>query len=787
MSSGSSWMWESKLFNSPLSRLVAAFVVFFVLAPVVLAPATGAATQQSDRSVTLLGGGWGHGIGMSQYGAFGRAEAGHSYEEILGFYYDNTTIATIADLKSSGDGTIAIESDDVDVDVEFDDLVDVRVAIAESLVLGPPTNAPVGWEITVVAADSEIGSATTSVSVAWDESSSRWSARTEQDGTNVDLCASREECRGNPLEFILGDEQEIVLTKVRRGGRTVYFKGKGRYDSFGHYRAGSIVLHPAEVAGPKGQATTECGSARSGQFCVIHGRLDMQQYLYGIDEVPLAWPMESLKAQAVAARSYALAKTLARQSNKGWKAPFDVYESVKDQNYIGWKHGRHCIDSESEWCEAVDATSNEIVVYRSDKTGQEQPYVVEAFYSSSNGGHTSEPRDVWANGKDLPYLRAKPDPYDNNTENPNNMKAFVYPVAQLSSWLNNYQASRPEQAQLKVGTVKSVTINAPASGRVSFAEVIIEGSDKTATMMDRYRCGPQGSSRQLCHRSTYGDGQGHYGYRFYNAIWRGCSNTAGCSPLKSSNFRVLTFNDLQAGTYYYDPVIWLLGERLTTGTSETTFSPDEPITRGQFATFLWRFAGKPTAELDGTLLFSDVEEDAYFTEPVRWLTDTGITTGTSETTFSPDEPITRGQFATFLWRFAGKPTAELDGTLLFSDVEEDAYFTEPVRWLTDTGITTGTSETTFSPDALVTRGQFATFLWRFAGKPEALGPDAAIPPHMRDYAPSIPVRAEMETEEYPPDDEETDADLTDTESSDGEAISDDIPDANASDDTDMTD
>ncbi len=174
------------------------------------------------------------------------------------------------------------------------------------------------------------------------------------------------------------------------------------------------------------------------------------------------------------------------------------------------------------------------------------------------------------------------------------------------------------------------------------------------------------------------------------------------------------FSDVPSGVYYETAVDWLVQEGITTGTSATTFSPDDPVTRGQMATFLWRYDGEPATVGSGP--FTDVLFGAYYFSAVLWLVQQGITTGTSATTYSPGDPVTRGQMAAFLWRYAGKPAPA--GASPFTDVSSDAYYAEAVAWLVGEGITTGTSATTFSPDDPVTRGQMAAFLWRYAGEPK---------------------------------------------------------------------
>ena len=169
------------------------------------------------------------------------------------------------------------------------------------------------------------------------------------------------------------------------------------------------------------------------------------------------------------------------------------------------------------------------------------------------------------------------------------------------------------------------------------------------------------------------------------------------------------FVDVPAGSYYEDAVNWAVENGITQGTDDTHFSPDDVCTRAQMVTFLWRAAGSPKVE-NGKNPFTDVKADAYYYDAVLWAVEKGVTSGTSATTFSPDATVTRGQTVTFLYRNAGSP--EVSGTMPFTDVEADAYYAKAVQWAVQQKITTGTSETTFSPMSDCTRGQIVTFLYR---------------------------------------------------------------------------
>ena len=170
------------------------------------------------------------------------------------------------------------------------------------------------------------------------------------------------------------------------------------------------------------------------------------------------------------------------------------------------------------------------------------------------------------------------------------------------------------------------------------------------------------------------------------------------------------FQDVPSDAYYFEAVNWAVANNVTNGTSETTFSPNVGCTRAQVVTFLWRAAGQPEPT-EGTNPFTDVKEGTYYYKAVLWAVEKGITNGTSETTFDPDETCTRGQIVTFLWRREGKP-APTGANNPFADVKPSAYFGSAVLWAVETGITNGTSETTFEPNEDCTRAQVVTFLWR---------------------------------------------------------------------------
>lgn len=174
-----------------------------------------------------------------------------------------------------------------------------------------------------------------------------------------------------------------------------------------------------------------------------------------------------------------------------------------------------------------------------------------------------------------------------------------------------------------------------------------------------------------------------------------------------------TFADVTADDYFYNAVKWAARKGITEGTDDTHFSPNDPITRAQAVTFLWRAAGSPKPT-GNALKFTDVESGSYYEKAVAWAIEKGITKGTTDTTFSPEAICNRAQIITFLARFAGVEDADTES--VFTDVPSTAYYAAAVKWAKDNGITDGTSETTFSPDIDCTRAQAVTFLYRLKVK-----------------------------------------------------------------------
>ena len=171
----------------------------------------------------------------------------------------------------------------------------------------------------------------------------------------------------------------------------------------------------------------------------------------------------------------------------------------------------------------------------------------------------------------------------------------------------------------------------------------------------------------------------------------------------------MSFTDVADKAYYRDAVEWAVENGITKGTTATTFSPNATCTRAQAVTFLWRAAGSPEPKTS-TMPFTDVNAGSYYYDAVLWAVENGITKGTSDTTFSPNMTCSRAQIVAFLWRSEKSPAAGTANP--FADVKSTAYYADAVLWAVKEDITKGTTNTTFSPDADCSRAQIVTFLWR---------------------------------------------------------------------------
>ncbi len=347
----------------------------------------------ANDSVTFYGAGWGHGVGISQYGIKSRSLAGHTASQMLGFYYPNTTLEHgwgVADLR--------ILLSTVEGGSRFRPRGPFEISIDGTVIY-----SSAGTDLFTVRLDGGI-----------------WTA-TNSGGANLCPAAG---CTGSVFRISTADGVAVETSATRRS-----------------YSHGQIEL----------------SKLSNSAYRAVLASLNLEDYLKGIAEVPASWPTEALRAQAIAARSYALNIASTRRADSGWTAPFDLYSTVYDQVYAG--NDKEAAPSSGPWLKAVADTSGQVLTYGG------QPALT--FYAASNGGYTEA--GGYAFRQDLPYLIPTPDPHTD--ADPFKSWSVTHSVASLSRWLNRY-------SDTSVGTLQgiSVTGNISPSGRINRATVHLTGS-----------------------------------------------------------------------------------------------------------------------------------------------------------------------------------------------------------------------------------------------------------------------------------------------------------------------
>ena len=199
---------------------------------------------------------------------------------------------------------------------------------------------------------------------------------------------------------------------------------------------------------------------------------------------------------------------------------------------------------------------------------------------------------------------------------------------------------------------------------------------------------------------------GHAGHIIYHCL--------RCQKAHIEIVPRLRFEDVPENAYYSEAVDWATENGVVAGTSETDFSPNAECTRAQIVQMLWRSAGSPEAETETP--FTDVPPTAYYAEAVAWAYENGITTGTGTATFSPNNPCTRAQIVTMLWRANGSPESSVQTR--FADVNGSEWYADSVKWAAENGITAGKRENAFAAFDICTRAEAVTFLWEADGGEE---------------------------------------------------------------------
>ena len=623
------------------SRFSVVVIAVLVMVPLFVQLPAQAATEDE---FSVDGGGWGHGVGMSQYGAFGMAlREGKTAEQIIGHFYSGATVVDAQGLSGVpewifGDEALAVnvasKRTELDFDVRAGEVsvchrgdganpddcsgpADATVKPSQSLRVVYDT-ATGGCMRSVVGAsgdplpDSEVAGDCW-IDVTWDDSAAE-----------------------NPFQVVtLVDVEELA------------------------YGRGPFQLRP-NATGPTFDVTV---------------RLGLEEYLYGIAEVPLSWPTETLKAQVLTARSYAVSVAAARGGTDGSGRLADcgchIRRTTADQNYDAWDvEGAGSLGL--AWREAVDATGGEVVTHPAVDGGGT---IVRTYYSSSTGGVTENVEDVWG-GDPMPHLKSVEDRWGGDPAiNPLATWSVTVPEEVIRARLCNL-------GHCWERVTGSTMIASPPAARIRFLGLV--GRDVQAAEVPAV-----------------------WLYNILNA------RDLRVSPYITGVLSPSPFIDVDTSVHR-DDINYIADLGVTKGCNppeNSLYCPVAPVTRQQMASFLVRALELPKATTDH---FTD-DAGSVHEADINALAEAGVTKGCNppdNTRYCPERPVTRGEMAAFLVRAYGYE--DDGGGNRFTD-DDGSVFERDIDRLATAGVTKGCNppdNTRYCPGDSVTREQMASFLAR---------------------------------------------------------------------------
>lgn len=611
--------------------------------------------------VRIVGSGWGHGVGMSQYGAYAQAQAGRSVDQILGLYYPGTAVTP--DVRSS------------ERRIRVSILNDVSSSHVEAV------DGPVDWQACRPDPDKgeTIGGRVTDCT--------DWF--TQQEGTRLVVCPVREPA--------VNEESGTAIPDVDRrdGIRVVGWdaheadgcRGAAHRQTF-NYPVARVAHDGTTIRTPSHLVTTvayrhgwrDFHSRQQGtRLNSVQDVPSVELYLRGLAEVPSSWGElgpAALEAQAVTGRTFAIGRLGLSDG-----CACDLRATPADQNYTGYSkeaepiHGVH-------WVAAVAATQDRVLTHEGD--------LAQTFYSSSHGGRTENIEDSWAYGTDpIPYLRSQDDPWSLDPRAGNRRAhwealAANDAMAALLSTDDTPTITRVERIAVRSRTDGGTPRDIEVAGRTADGERV----SFTTGLAARY---PKGIAAAAMRREL--------------PIEEG--GTGG--RLNSSQIRRFGFApfDDDDGTVHEYAITWAAQAGVVRGIDDTRFAPGRAVTRAQMATFLVN-----TFEIDvppATGVFPDVAPGQTHADNIEALVAAGVANGFGDGTYRPDQQVTRAQMASFL---AGALALNAEDLASFDDVRADSVHAAGIAGIAEAGITGGCATDRFCPDDAVQRGQLASFLQR---------------------------------------------------------------------------
>ncbi len=586
----------------------------------------------ADKDLVVDGAGWGHGVGLSQWGAYGMSVEGASYQGILGHFYTNATIGTL--------GAGALDPAPplwVNLEMDFETLT-LRVdAISGSGAPVTVTRGPTAWTVPVGSTIEVRGP--TDCSLYIDPPGADDAFETGKGGCSFDFWWYAWNTGASPTTkvAIVGCTQADwnVVPMMQR--ECQYGRG---------------MLHVR--GGPGGLD--------------LSARMKLDDYVLGISEMPYYWGssggMAALKAQAVAARSYARELQIHRgpPGNNSCGAWCHVRDTTWDQRYVGWGHGQ------ANWITAANSTAGQVVTHPDAPNNG----VVRAYYASSTGGHTESIQEIWTGWDAREYYQSVDDHWsiDGTVANPSASWTVTIGHAELA-------------AALGMSTVTSAAVTKRNTSGSAATLAFGDGST-TVTKPASWL------------KDVFGLKSIYYDLRMTEA-----------SP---DNPLVGPFTDVYGSVHAAD-ILAIYERGITKGCNPPAndrYCPQDTLTRGQMAAFLKRAFDLPPASKD---YFSD-DNGSIFESDINRLAEAQITMGCSETAFCPDDPITREQMAAFLDRAFGYTDGT--GTDYFID-DNGSIFEESIDRIAAAGVTLGCNPPVndrFCPKDHVSREQMASFIER---------------------------------------------------------------------------
>ncbi len=609
-----------------------------------------AAAADEAPDVRIRGGGWGHGVGMSQYGAYAQARAGRSVDDILGYYYPGTNITT--DTRSSSQRIrVNIQQQVTSTTFRADADTAVRACGTEG---GAPVSGRLAHDTCVELLTAEAGA----------------NYRVCPYGNRMEVVAATDaggitDCLAEPLH-----QTTRPVIRIRSDNTTLRTPPAFGGESTRRFTDGWRDLHLYLQDQPSPVPSLPAINA-------VQDVSSIETYLHGLAEVPSGWGVDgpaALEAQAITGRTFAVGRPNHRAA-----CSCQVRATPADQVYNG---AEKALASEGDtWVAAVEATADRVLTFEGE--------LAQTFYSSSHGGRSENVEDSWAFSQAIPYLRSVDDPWSLEAPNPRAAWTAIADNGQLAAFLSAGAPTSLDRVERLVvrsrtdgGTPRELGVTAVSTAGERIAFGFTGRSTDTKQIA--------GAAMKL-HLPILEGGQ-DWNQRVYSAQISGFS----FGPFEDDN-----------GSVHEFAISWAELAGIVDGIDPTTFAPGQPVTRAQMATFLVNTFDIPAATDTG--VFPDVPADNVHAAAIDAAAAVGLAGGFDDGTYRPGDPVTRQQMASFLAR-ALAVTSSTTGS--FTDVRSANVHRPAIEALADRGVTQGCGDERYCPGDPVLRGQLASFVHR---------------------------------------------------------------------------